>query len=130
MHTLYTATKNFVQLIFVHNCAYEKFLTTKISRTTVCDNGPVGLKFRGNNFWLFKVDPQKQQNLIPSKVSRYMLCYFFFVYLFQALVDQKPVRRLTFFEGQTFLLPKENYKVKCYIHVLNVPFQYFHSTNI
>ena len=27
--------KNFVHLIFVHNRAYENFLTTKISRTTV-----------------------------------------------------------------------------------------------
>ena len=35
MLTLYTAMKNFVHLIFVHNCAYEIFLTTKISRTTV-----------------------------------------------------------------------------------------------
>ena len=35
MHTLYIAMKNFVYLIFVHNRAYEKFLTTKISRTTV-----------------------------------------------------------------------------------------------
>ena len=35
MHTLYTAMKNFVYLIFVHNRAYEYFLTTKISRTTV-----------------------------------------------------------------------------------------------
>ena len=25
MHTLYTAMKNFVHLIFVHNCAYENF---------------------------------------------------------------------------------------------------------
>ena len=35
MHTFYTAMKNFVHLIFVLNCAYENFLTTKISRTTV-----------------------------------------------------------------------------------------------
>ena len=32
---IHTAMKNFVHLIFVHNCAYENFLTTKISRTTV-----------------------------------------------------------------------------------------------
>ena len=30
IHTLSTAMKN-----FIHNCAYETFLTTKISRTTV-----------------------------------------------------------------------------------------------
>ena len=35
MHTLYTAMKNFVHLIFVHKRAYENFLMTKISRTTV-----------------------------------------------------------------------------------------------
>ena len=32
MHTLYTAMKKIVHLIFVHNRAYEKFLTTKISQ--------------------------------------------------------------------------------------------------
>ena len=41
MHTFYTAMKNFVHLIFVHNRAYEKFLTTKISRTTVYTYIPV-----------------------------------------------------------------------------------------
>ena len=37
MHTLYTAMKNFVHLIFILNRAYEKILTTKISQTTVVD---------------------------------------------------------------------------------------------
>ena len=73
MHTLYTAMKNSVHLILVHKHAYENVLTTKISRTTVCNIFIMAVQFDSLVCCCFVSRAEVHGEQMLSNISKFLL---------------------------------------------------------